>query len=116
MRRSGTIGVRHGSAPPFVPSEVTVLSDGLSPELVWGLFPRLVGLLYVIAFGTLQPSFVGSSRGMHPAQNILAKVRRDYPGIRRFFEYPTLLWWVKSDQGLRMLTFAGFVCGLLAIY
>ena len=37
----------------------------LSPELVWGLIPRFVGLIYILAFSALIPqhfAMAGSSR------------------------------------------------------
>jgi Lipase maturation factor len=90
----------------------------LNPELVWGLFPRIVGLIYVFAFGSLisQAEQIGGSRGQQPIQPWLARIRRDYPGVRRFWEYPTLLWFVRSDAALKALPTIGFGCGLCAIY
>lgn len=91
---------------------------GLAPELVWGLIPRFVGLLYVMAFGALIPQhdcMPGSLR-MLPVRTQLARIRRDYPGPRRFFMYPTILWLNDSDAVLRALPYVGVLCGMGAIY
>jgi lipase maturation factor 1 len=91
---------------------------GLSPQLVWGLFPRLVGALYLMAFASfsVQIEGLGGSRGLLKTADLLAAIRRDYPGWRRFFEYPTLLWIDCSDRTLRWLPRVGALCALSAIY
>jgi hypothetical protein len=92
--------------------------DGLAPELVWGLIPRFVGVTYLVAFGALIPQIEvqAGSRGQLPVRSLLARVRRDFPGPRRFFEYPTLLWINDSDFVLKAMPIVGTLCGLLAIY
>ena len=92
--------------------------DGLAPELVWGLIPRFIGLLYVLAFGALIPQHEGmhGSLQMLPVRTQLARVRRDYPGWRRFFMYPTVLWLNDSDATLRAIPYVGTACGLGVIY
>jgi hypothetical protein len=91
---------------------------GISPELVWGLFPRFVGLIYLFAFGSVlgQVELIASDRGVAPLRPWLAKVRRDFPGARRFFEYPTILWLANSDHVLKALPLIGMTCGACAIY
>jgi lipase maturation factor 1 len=90
----------------------------LSPHSVWGLFPRLVGVIYVLAFASLavQSVELGGKRGVLLADDFFSAIRRDYPGIRRFFDYPTLLWLSSSDRMLRAVPLFGVVCGLAAIY
>jgi hypothetical protein len=90
----------------------------LDPQLVWGLIPRFVGVLYVIAFGSLVPQLDGmlGSRGLLPARERFACIRRDFPGLRRFFEYPSLLWLNTSDTFVRAIPWLGVLCGLGAIY
>ncbi len=92
--------------------------QGLDPELVWGLFPRLVGIVYVLAFAGLIPQIlgIGGSRGTQPVRIWLDAVRRDYPGPRRFFEFPTVLWLNSSDTFLRVIPWLGVGCGVCAIY
>ncbi|MDD9946476.1 MAG: lipase maturation factor family protein [Myxococcales bacterium] len=94
------------------------LASLVPPDLVWGLIPRFVGLIYVFAFGSLagQIEQLGGSRGQFPVQRWLARVRSDFPGVRRFFEYPTLLWVLRSDAALRTLPKIGVLCGLVGIY
>jgi hypothetical protein len=94
------------------------IAGGLSPELVWGLFPRLVGVIYVIAFGSVanQAVQLGGSRGQMPIQRWLARIRQDFPAPRRYLEYPTVLWFLRSDAALRALPLLGVLCGAAAIY
>lgn len=92
--------------------------NGLAPELVWGLIPRFVGFLYVLAFAALAPQ-VGvtlSSRGLIPIARRLDRVRGDFPGLRRLLEYPSVMWLSASDRTLHALPWIGVACGLLAIY
>ena len=95
-----------------------MIFNGLDPELVWGLIPRFVGLLYVLAFAALAPQ-VGitlGSRGLLPIARRLDRIRRDYPGARRLIDYPSVMWISASDRTLHALPVIGVVCGLLAIY
>jgi hypothetical protein len=89
----------------------------LPPELVWGLIPRFVGVLHVLAFASLIPQveLMLGSRGLVPAPERLARIRRDFPGLRRFFEYPTVLWLCSSDRAVRTIPWLGVLCGLCAI-
>ena len=92
-------------------------SDGLAPELVYGLIPRFVGLLYVLGFGALcgqHHGMPGSSLYFQNGQ-LQARIRRDFPGLRRFFEYPSLFWLNSSDSVLRVAPFIGTLAGLWAI-
>jgi hypothetical protein len=95
-----------------------MLAALLRPELVWALIPRFIGLLYVIAFGSLIPqleSLVGS-RGIFPVAQRLAAARRDFPGARHFFQFPTVLWLSSSDRLLCMIPWLGVLCGVCMIY
>jgi hypothetical protein len=88
------------------------------PEgLIWGLIPRFVGVLHVLAFASILPQLplLLGSDGLMPAARRLSHIRRDFPGIRRFFEYPTALWLWHSDRAIRLLPWVGVGCGLLAI-
>src|ERR1700712_30186 len=90
----------------------------LQPELVWGLVPRLLGLLYVIAFGGLIPQLeagIGSG-GLMPVARRFAAIRRDFPGLRRFTQYPSVLWLDSSDRTIRVIPWIGMLCGLAMIY
>jgi hypothetical protein len=90
----------------------------IAPELVWGLIPRLVGVLYIIAFGSLAPqlrTLIGS-RGLGPVKPRLEMARRDYPGLRRFLDFPTLLWINSSDRSLTIMPWLGVACGAVCVY
>ncbi len=89
-----------------------------SPELIWGLLPRIVGALFVLAHGSLisQVTSVLGSRGVAPITPRLARIRRDYPGVRRFFDYPTLLWIDSSDTTLKLIPCVGALAGTVAMY
>jgi hypothetical protein len=92
------------------------LSGILPTELVWGIFTRLLGVIYLIAFGSLfgQITTLVGERGIMPVEHKLRAMRRDFPGIRRFLFFPTLLWVAHSDRALRALVgFWGFVVGYL---
>jgi hypothetical protein len=96
----------------------TVQHFSLDPALVWGLLPRFVGLLHVLAFASFVPqlTMLMGSRGLLPLAPRLRQIERDFPGPRRFFEYPTLFWLSSSDRAIRLLPWLGLVCGLVAIY
>jgi hypothetical protein len=92
--------------------------EGLAPELVWGLIPRFVGVLYVFGFVALIPQhdvMPGSAR-YFPLALAHARMRRDFPGIRRFFDFPSVLWLGAGDTTVRVLPFVGTLCGCHAIY
>jgi len=91
---------------------------GFPRELGGGLIPRFVGFLYVLAFAALAPQ-VGvtlSTRGLIPIARRLERIRHDFPGIRRFFDYPSVMWLSASDRTLRALPVLGVFAGMLAIY
>jgi hypothetical protein len=94
------------------------LSSVLPPELVWGVFTRLLGVVYLIAFGSLfgQLTTLVGEQGVMPVRLKLAAIRRDFPGIRRFVYFPTLLWISSSDRALRALVVTGFFSGLLVLW
>jgi len=93
------------------------LFDGLSPELVWGLFPRLIGVLQCVAFASMVPQVlaVAGSRGIGPMPQRMARARRDYPGLRGVFMQPTLFWLGTSDALLLAVPIVGFFGASLAI-
>src|SRR5262249_10541190 len=88
-----------------------------TPEVVWGLFPRLLGLLYFIAIAPLygQVLPIAGLNGLRPVKLQLQKIRQDYPTIRRFAYFPTLLWINAADGTLKGLIIIGSVAALLAI-
>src|SRR5689334_1432109 len=92
--------------------------SGLDPMLVWGLIPRFVGVLYLFAFGALLPQLVSiiGKNGAAPLAPRLARMKRDFPGLRRFYEWPTVFWLDCSDTMMRAVPLAGIVAGAMAIY
>jgi hypothetical protein len=90
----------------------------VAPELVWGLIPRFIGLLYVIAFGGLISQLYDGlgSKGLLPIAPRLAAARRDLSPWRRFHQLPTVLWLNSSDRFIRTLPFVGVALGLCIMY
>jgi hypothetical protein len=84
------------------------------PTDVWGLFLRLLGVVYLIAFGSLRGQIlaIAGSRGISPVSGTLAAARRDLPGWRRVARFPTLLWLSSSDWMLRALVLSGMAGAL----
>ena len=77
----------------------------MPPAIVWGLVPRIVGGLFVVAFLSLAGQVLGlvGSRGISPASEQLARAREHFPSVLRFVRFPTLLWLSSSDLYLRAL-------------
>jgi hypothetical protein len=90
----------------------------LDPRLVWGLFPRGIGLILLISFASLSAQVAPSvgSKALVPIARRLAKLREDFPTWRRFFYFPTLLWFGHPDWFLRALPRIGMLGALLVIY
>jgi hypothetical protein len=90
----------------------------LRAELVWGLVPRFVGLLYAVAFASLIPQLetIIGSRGVFPIAQRLAATRRDFPGVLRFWQFPSVLWLSTHDRVLRAIPWVGALCGLCVFY
>lgn len=90
----------------------------LAPELIWGLFPRLIGLVFLVSFTSLLPqvSAIAGPNGGFPIELRLRKVREAFPFWRRVVHYPTLLWFSQSNLMLRALVVAGWFGALAAIY
>jgi hypothetical protein len=87
------------------------------PLLIWGLFQRGLGLVYLISFLSLSSQVLpyAGERGALPVRRVLERIARDFPGPRRFFYFPTLLWLGPSDRMLRGLTLFGALCASAVI-
>lgn len=85
---------------------------------LWGLFFRLLGAIYAFSFLSLDREILAlaGSRGISPIALQLARIRQDFPGVIRFFRFPTLLWVTSSDTALRCLLWLGALAGLLAAF
>jgi hypothetical protein len=97
------------------------VSDAWSvdPELVWGLFSRSLGVLYLISFASLSVQVVpavGRDSGIARVSERLARLGRDFPDLRRFAYFPTLLWLNSSDVMLRLLTLCGLAAAGCVVY
>ncbi|HEY2732534.1 MAG TPA: hypothetical protein VGI70_01045, partial [Polyangiales bacterium] len=94
-------------------------SWSFDPLLVWGLFPRGLGLIFLITFLSLSGQVVwgaGRAAGLASISRRLDKMRDDFPTWKRFLCFPTLLWLNDSDLTLRVLTWIGIACACLTIY
>jgi len=90
----------------------------LTPELIWGLAPRILGAVFVVAFASLARQVVPlvGKRGVSPLHQRLARLRRDVPAPRCWFEQPTLFWFCCRDGALAALPWIGALGGALAVY
>ena len=81
----------------------------IDPDVLWGIFARLLGVVYVIAFVSLRSEIVewAGARGLNPVREKLARVREDLGRWRAVVRYPTLLWLGDSDRALRWLPGGG---------
>jgi uncharacterized membrane protein YphA (DoxX/SURF4 family) len=79
-------------------------------ELTEALFLRLLGLIYITAFGSLWPQIEGlaGSNGIVPAAQVMSAMRSAW-GARAFLEAPTLFWFGISDAALVGFCIAGCV-------
>src|SRR5947208_16987272 len=81
------------------------------------MFPRLLGLAYLVAFVSLWLQVDGliGSNGILPAQDLLQEVS-GVVGLSRYWWLPTLFWLAPSDGMLHALCATGCVlAGLLVI-
>lgn len=85
-----------------------------SYRLVSGLFLRLLGITYLIAFASIATQVEGlaGSQGIEPFADKLARIPAD-PGVERYLRLPTLFWLDSSDTALGAAPWIGGVAGLL---
>jgi hypothetical protein len=83
------------------------------------IFVRLVGLVYLLAFGSLAVqirALVGHD-GILPAGQLISAVAAledsNGSGLGRFWRWPTVFWLSTSDQFLEGVTIAGAILGAL---
>ena len=94
---------------------------GLPSELLaYGLFMRLLGLVYCVSFSSLgvQILSIAGSEGLSPALQVAAQLSVDFPSaLHRFWYFPSLFHILPpSDGALRGVCAAGFASGLAMIY
>ncbi len=88
-----------------------------SPELIWGLLSRGIGLVFLISFVSLWPQVlpIAGRTGIMPIHDALRAIERDFSRPRRWLYFPTLLWLDASDTTLRGLVAGGILAALSAI-
>jgi hypothetical protein len=84
---------------------------------LWGIFARLLAVIYVIAFLSIRAEIVewAGARGLNPVREKLARFREDLGWWRAVARYPTLLWVDDSDRALRWLPVIGTIAALFAV-
>lgn len=87
------------------------------PPQIWGIFTRLLGLVYLVAFGSLSGQVLGlaGARGITPVGQVLRKISTDYRAPWRWLLFPTLLWFGSSDRALRGLVLTGAAAALFVV-
>ena len=72
-----------------------------SYRLTESAFLRVLGLVYLAAFGSFWPQIDGlvGSHGIAPAARGLAQIHADL-GMRAYFEVPTIFWFFSGDHAL----------------
>ncbi|MBV9084622.1 MAG: lipase maturation factor family protein [Acidobacteriaceae bacterium] len=92
------------------------LASAGSFELTEALFLRLLGVVYLAAFGSFWPQIVGliGTRGIVPAGQFLAEARAGL-GAKAFLEIPTLLWLRLTDSTLMACCIIGCVAAIFLI-
>ena len=67
-------------------------------SIALGYFPQLLGLVYLLAFGSLLVQVQGlyCSLGILPIQELVTEVRRK-AGSRSFLRFPSIFWINTSD-------------------
>ena len=81
---------------------------------IYGIFVRLLGLVYAFQFATSAPqlmAFIGRD-GVEPVEHLLAAFRRDHGSVRGFFKLPTAFWFSASDASIRILPWVGVALGI----
>jgi len=82
---------------------------------IYGIFVRLLGLLFVFQFATTFPQLLPliGKRGIEPISYLIHAFRRDHGILLGFFKLPTLLWISSTDIFIQLLPIIGIFCGLL---
>lgn len=106
------------------PEELLACGDsglGLPSELlVYGLFIRLLGLVYCISFSSLfvQILSIAGSEGLTPARQVSAQLSVDFPSaLHRLWYFPSVFQLLPpTDGALRGVCAAGIASGLAMVY
>lgn len=80
---------------------------------------RGLGLVFFSAFFSYAYQIHGliGDHGILPAANYLSAAREQLPGWQRYFQVPTLFWWLgTSDRALSAVVTGGIVASLLLVF
>src|SRR5260370_3295498 len=82
-------------------------------ELTEALFSRLLGLIYMAAFGSLWPQIVGlvGSHGIVPVAPAMATMHAE-ASARVFLSIPTIFWFSNNDSALVWCCITGCVAAI----
>ena len=87
----------------------------------WSLGARLIALTMLISLSSIHTqllSLCGSKYGITPVEDVMNRMRKDYPSfIQRFLYFPTLLWFLgkHDDKKLLMLNRIGMLAAFIAM-
>jgi hypothetical protein len=81
------------------------------------IFLRALGVIYFSAFYSLlfQAKGLIGPQGILPAGEYLAEFVKYFPGVRRFWEAPTLFWLGSSDHALMLVCWLGIIASVAVI-
>ena len=87
-----------------------------SYEIATRWFQRCLGLIYLIAFMSLEAQITGlaGARGILPAASFLDAIRQNY-GDALWWRLPTLFWLNASDTMLKLACFAGAIAAVAIV-
>ena len=99
-------------------SDLPPAGAGRAPRfaLSRGIFLRLLGLVYLVAFASLATQILAliGADGLLPAADYLERVH-DLWGAEAYYRLPTLLWLWPSDTGLVALCWIGMALSVAAV-
>ncbi len=89
----------------------------LEYQLTQWIFLRLLSIIYLIAFLSLETQITGliGSNGILPIGRFLAAVRQYY-GPSAWWTAPAVFWWGSSDTALHAVCIAGIAAAALAFF
>ncbi len=92
-------------------------ADGSAFVVSRWLFLRLLGVVYLTAFGSMAWQIIGLNglHGVLPTHQLLEIVRERLGGPGYWF-YPTLSWFDSSDYALQLIAWAGTALSFLVIF
>ena len=86
----------------------------ISSVATWGLFTRLLGLVYLVFFFSLRPQARALNK-IYPVGDLLGRARKDIGSPRCYFFFPTLSWLLPTGAALEAFCFLGCLFSALVI-